>query len=233
MIGIVIAVWAGLQVIKAMENALDTVWNVPRRDRPGLLASNLRALLMLGVLGAISVVAAAAGAVGSGSGVWWWAALGVAASLVLNIAFFLLLFRVLTVAHVSWRDVTPGALLAGAAWTVLLGLGGYIVGHQVRSSVGTYGSFAIVIGLLAWIYLGAQVALVAAELNVVRASHLWPRSIFRRPPTPADELELRRLAKVEERVEGQEVTTTLPGERTGDAPRARNLALPRRGVVRR
>ena len=83
---------------------------------------------------------------------------------------------------------------------------------------GTYGSFAIVIGLLAWIYLGAQVALVAAELNVVRASHLWPRSIVRRPPTPADELELRRLAKVEERVKGQEVTTTLPGERTGDVP---------------
>jgi uncharacterized BrkB/YihY/UPF0761 family membrane protein len=41
-----------------------------------------------------------------------------------------------------------------------------------------YGFFAIVIGLLAWIYLGAQVMLLSAELNVVLARRLWPRSLL-------------------------------------------------------
>jgi uncharacterized BrkB/YihY/UPF0761 family membrane protein len=69
------------------------------------------------------------------------------------------------------------------AWTTLQAIGGYIVSHQLQGASDTYGTFAIVIGLLAWIYLGAQVTLVAAEMNVVRKRRLWPRAIVQ-PPSP-------------------------------------------------
>jgi len=220
-LGLAIALWAGTQVVRQLENGLNTVWNVPFKHRPNILVSVARAIGLLLVLGVILVGAAAVGGVGAGSSTWWWTVVGVALSLVLNVVVFLLAFRVLTVARVTWSAVLPGALVAGVAWTVLQALGGYYVSHEVRGASNTYGTFAVVIGLLGWLYVGGRVTLYAAELNVVRAERLWPRSILHRPPTAADQRALRRLAKVEERRHGQEVRTTLPEERgaaSGDEP---------------
>jgi membrane protein len=41
----------------------------------------------------------------------------------------------------------------------------------------TYGGFAAVVGLLTWLLIAAELVLLAAELNVVLAHRLWPRSI--------------------------------------------------------
>jgi uncharacterized BrkB/YihY/UPF0761 family membrane protein len=49
----------------------------------------------------------------------------------------------------------------------------------------TYGLFAIVLGLLAWIFLQARLVVYAAEVNVVRVERLWPRSLAA-PTTEAD-----------------------------------------------
>ena len=38
--------------------------------------------------------------------------------------------------------------------------------------------FAIVLGLLFWLYLGARLTLYAVEVNVVAARQLWPRSLL-------------------------------------------------------
>jgi uncharacterized BrkB/YihY/UPF0761 family membrane protein len=90
---------------------------------------------------------------------------------------FAFAYRVLTVADVRWRDVVPGAILAAVVWTLLLLLGGWLVDRHIRNASQVYGFFAIVIGLLTWISLAAQVFLFAAEVNVVRARRLWPRSM--------------------------------------------------------
>ena len=57
-----------------------------------------------------------------------------------------------------------------------------------------YGSFALVLGLMAFLYLSAQMTVFAAEVNVVRARRLWPRSIVQPPLTPADREVLSSLA---------------------------------------
>jgi hypothetical protein len=49
------------------------------------------------------------------------------------------------------------------------------------------------------------VTLYAAEINVVIARKLWPRSLIGPPGAPADEQTLEALAKVEERSEGERV----------------------------
>jgi YihY family inner membrane protein len=183
-IAIVLMLWSGLGVIRVFETAMNTVWNVPHGERPNFLWSTLRALMMLAVLGTITILSSLVAGVGAGRDSWWLASVGILVSLALNFLLFVFAFRILTAADISWRDAVPGALVGAVAWTTLEAVGGYYVGHQLRSASEVYGTFAIVIGLLAWIYLGAQVTLYAAEINVVRRDHLWPRSLLQAPDKP-------------------------------------------------
>ncbi len=213
-IGIVLALWAGLGGVRAVQGAMDTVWDVPRKRRPSFAKSVGIALLTLLVLAAFLAAAAlvtyfvgsAGGILGVGAGI---------ATLALNIGFLIVGYRVLTTAEVTWRQVVPGALIAGVGWTILLALGGWLVSRQISSSTHVYGTFAVVIGLLGWIYLGAQIALLGAVANVVISQRLWPRSV-RGELTPADRVALRRLAEQEERVQPETVDVSFE-ERTGPA----------------
>jgi YihY family inner membrane protein len=208
-IGILGTLWAGLGVVKSLEEALNTVWDVPYKRRPNAIVSTMRALLMLGVLGIITVVSALVAGAGAGSDTWWWAVIGILMSLVLNFVLFLLAFRILTRADVSWADVRPGAILGAIGWTTLQAVGGFYVSHQLKGASQVYGTFAVVIGLLAWMYLGAQLTMYVAEFNAVRAQRLWPRGLVNPPFTEADEWVLKRLARVEERHEEERVEATL------------------------
>ena len=107
-----------------------------------------------------------------------------AAAAAVNVGLFLLAFRVLTPRQVPTRQLVAGALVAGVAWQALQAVGGYLVDHYLRHTSQVYGVFAIVLGLLFWLYLGARLTLYAAEVNVVAARRLWPRSLLR--PLPAN-----------------------------------------------
>ena len=219
-VGIGLALWAGLGVVRAMEHVMNTVWQVPFKQRPNFWISVGRAIVMLALLGLMAVLSTGVAAVGGASHVWWWAAVGVLLSLALNFGLFLLAFRILTTAGVSWSDVRVGAAVGAAAWTTLQTFGGYIVGHQLQHAGATYGTFAIIVGLLGWMYLGTQVTLYAAELNVVRARRLWPRSLIQPPLTEADRRQLHLQAQVEERRKGQVVVTRLAPEDLDDERKA-------------
>ena len=221
-IGLALALWAGLGVVKVLQTAMNAVWNVPYRHRPNVWVSLLRAMLMLVVLGVITIASAAAGSLGATTDSWLIWIAGAALSVMLNLIIFLLAFRILTTEDVTWGDVFPGAMVAALSWTVLQALGGYIVSHQLQGASETYGTFAIVIGLLAWIYLGAQMTLFAAEVNVVRKRRLWPRAITQPPLTEADERALRSYAEQEERRPEEYIsvridqTRTLPNDKHRD-----------------
>ena len=132
---------------------------------------------------------------------------------VVNLLLFFTAFRFLTASEVPTRDLLPGVVLAAVMWQILQHVGGYYVDHVVRHAKETSGLFAFVLGLLAWLYLGGQVTLLAAEVNVVRAKHLWPRSFFNDPLLDADKRALRLSAEVEERVQEQNVEVDFdPGE---------------------
>ncbi len=102
-------------------------------------------------------------------------------SLVLNVGVFWLSFRIATAWQVPWRDLRIGAAIAAVCWQVLQVVGGYVVSHQLHRASELYGTFGIVLGLLAWLFLQAEVTLYAAEVDVVLARRLWPRSVL-----PAD-----------------------------------------------
>lgn len=209
-VGIVGTLWAGMGVTQAAQNAMNKVWDVPRKDWPNFFKSRLRGLLMLAILGTLTVGATfVSGLSTSGGPAAVMAVLGIAGSLLLNLALFIVAYRVLTVRALRWGDVFPGAATAAVIWTGMQALGGYYVTHQLKNASNVYGTFALVIGLLVWLYLGAQITLLAAEINVVRVNGLWPRSILQKPPlAEADERTMARGAEVEERVSEEKVDTS-------------------------
>jgi hypothetical protein len=85
----------------------------------------------------------------------------------------------------------------------------------VKGANQTYGTFATVIGLLIWLYLGARIVVYSAEINTVVTRELWPRSILD-PPTPADRRARAALAKVEERDQKQSVDVVFHPDRDKD-----------------
>ena len=105
----------------------------------------------------------------------------------------------------------------GVAWTVLQALGTHLVHHFLRSA-SVYGVFATVPGLLAWIYLGVEITVYAAEINVVLARRLWPRSIVQPPLTRADRAVLAAQALQNQRRDDQHVVVSYD-DRPAGAPR--------------
>jgi hypothetical protein len=94
----------------------------------------------------------------------------------------------------------------------------------VKDASAVYGFFGFVLGLLAWIYLGAQLTLYAAEINVVRVDRLWPRSLLMKPPLEeADRQTLRKAAEVEERIPEEDVAVSFDPEAGGEQPARRGV----------
>jgi membrane protein len=73
------------------------------------------------------------------------------------------------------------------------------VSHQLAHASPVYGTFAIVLGLIAWPYLEAEFTLCAVEINVVRTYRRWPRSIAPPPYTEQDRRAFQLYAQVEKR----------------------------------
>jgi membrane protein len=183
-IGILVALYGGLGVAVAIQNALNQVWGVPMNRRPDPVRARLRSLLLLLLFGVgvlvttvLSGLAAGAGDVGAHLGVGLRVA-AVAISVAANCVLVLLAFRALTSRRVSVRQVLPGAILAALAFQVLLTTGAFFVRTGLLGSSQVYGLFGIVLGLMAWIYLESVIVVLAAELNVVLARGLWPRSLL-------------------------------------------------------
>jgi membrane protein len=101
-----------------------------------------------------------------------------AAAITLNVALFIVAFTVLTARPLTIRQTRAGAVAAAVIWQALQLAGALLLGHKLKGATATYGLFALVLGLLAWIYLGAITTVICAEYNAVRASQLWPRSLL-------------------------------------------------------
>ncbi len=209
-IGVLASLLAGMGITGATQNAFNRIWSVPFKHRPNFLRSRLRGLGMLAILGTFFIVSTtAAGFVGSASHAAPAVAAGVVVAFVFNIALFMTAFKLLTAVDVSWRELLPGVIVAAVFWQLLQHLGGFYVDHELKRTGPLYGVFALVLGLLAWLYLGAQLTLFAAEINVVRVRRLWPRSFFSDPLLEADRRALTSSAEVEERVHEQNVEVSF------------------------
>jgi len=177
-VGIVGSLWAGLAVVLETELTFERTWGVPRTERRGFLAARLRAIALLMLLGGLSVLSTVAAGLASGGSDALGPLPGIALALALNLGLFAAVFHLLTPPVVGFRALLPGIAIAAVGWQLLQLVGGYYVSHQVKNATPVYGTFALVIGLLAWIHIGALFTVLGAETNVVREKKLWPRSLF-------------------------------------------------------
>jgi membrane protein len=220
-IGVLGSLFAGLGITGATQNAFNQIWGVPHKHRPNFLTSRLRGLGLLVVLGALNIISTvAAGLVSAQSGGAAAVIGGIVVAFVANLLLFFTAFRLLTALDIPTRDLLPGVIVGAVLWQLLQHVGGYYVEHVVRHAKETSGLFAFVLGLLSWLYLGGQLTLWAAEVNVVRAQKLWPRSFLSQPLLDADKRALTSSAEVEERVhqENIEVSFDSPTQRAEQPP---------------
>jgi len=195
-VGLAATLWAGLAVTLAVSRAFAAIWGVPRVEQPNGLKARVRGLAVLVVLAATFTGSSAAAGLAAAGGIdpAGERAAAVVISFATDVGFFLALFALLTPRPWRIRDLLPGVGLAGLGWLVLQSVGGWYVDHTVAGASSTYGSFALVIGLLSWFWLGSQLLLVSAEANVVVRRRLWPRSLSGNLE-PADRVALQLLAE--------------------------------------
>jgi len=204
-------------VATTIQNALNTVWEIPFARRPGFPWALLRSFGLMVVIGLGLVFTTFLSTSASGGAArvlprhWVTAALVVSTvvllvvSLVVSVGVFWLSFRLGTAKEISWRQLRLGAVIAGVIWQILGYVGGYFVSHQLAHASPLYGTFAVVIGLLAWLYLEAELTLYAVEINVVLAFRLWPRSVAPPPYTEQDRQAFQLYAQMEERRKNEDI----------------------------
>jgi membrane protein len=101
-----------------------------------------------------------------------------AASVVVNVAVSIFAFRFAPARRLSVRDVATGAAAAAVIWQLLQSFGVIYVRHVIKHASGTNAVFAVVLGLLAFLYITATAVLLSVEVNVVRVNRLYPRSLL-------------------------------------------------------
>jgi YihY family inner membrane protein len=217
-VGLLGLVWGATGICQNAQFAMAQVWNIPRISRPGFLPRLARSGLLLGVGALFLVVSSYLAGIATFSGAQGLALRlgGGILSAVADVALFVLVYRILTPASVAWRTLIPGAVVAGILWAILQSLGVFLMDHELRNISQVYGFFAIVLGTLWWIYLAAQLVMYSAEINVVRARRLWPRSIVQPPLTRADLQALDLYALAEQR-RPEVLVSTAEADRDGDA----------------
>jgi uncharacterized BrkB/YihY/UPF0761 family membrane protein len=143
----------------------------------------------------------------------WLQVVAVGVGLAINVALFALGFRILTPKSIATRTLMSGAVIAALAWSALQYLGTWLVGHELRHASQLYGYFGSILGLVSFLFIAAEVTLIAAEINVVKSRHLYPRSLT--PPfTPADRAVLTALAQQSQRSKNQTVDVEFASPET-------------------
>jgi membrane protein len=193
-VGLVLALWAGSHAFESFEHAILVVWEGPAVAPMGLVKSRMRAFLLMGILGGAILVTTIVGsllaAVDFMPGLV--KPLSFTISLFLNALVILVVFRAMDPGHHSWSSHIPGAIIGGVGWTILQTLGAYFVRYFVKGASDTYGTFAVVIGLLTWINIQIRLILYAAELNTVLATRETGQEVVARASTSVGPLRTDR-----------------------------------------
>ncbi|MDQ4025248.1 MAG: YihY/virulence factor BrkB family protein [Actinomycetota bacterium] len=172
LLSVVLALYSGTGAVVALGHALNKIHRV--EDEGNVLVKRLDALKWLAlfsvaVLGSLAITSAA-GFVPALSDL-----LVFLVGLALNVLIFLIAFKFLPRMDRSWKDVLPGALIAGAVFEVLKYFGTVYLDRGAAARSATFGAFATAAGLLVASYLLSQVTLLAAEVNAVLAERRLTR----------------------------------------------------------
>ncbi|MBM7367477.1 YihY/virulence factor BrkB family protein [Gordonia hydrophobica] len=176
-VGLVGAAYGALGVSVATQNAMNTIWGVPRNSRPNPIKVRLRGAALLVSIGLALIVLVGINIISArlGDG---WQTLSPYVGIALGTVVFVVLFRHGTARPVRILDVLPGAVLAALGWQALQLFGSFYITRVVARSRDVTGVFAVVLGLIAFLYLAAVLIVVCLEIDAVRVDRLYPRAVL-------------------------------------------------------
>ncbi|KAA1394386.1 YihY/virulence factor BrkB family protein [Aeromicrobium ginsengisoli] len=185
-IGSVVALYGAMGLGQAVQNAANIAWSVPRNSRANPIILRLRSILFLAISGAGILALAIATSVLANPdlvGAELESTLRSVIRLVgfvLTLVIFVSVFRLISHGRAGWRSVFPGAVVTSLLWQGLQWVGNTYVREVIRKAEGNdmNGTFAVVLGLIAFIFIAAIIVVLGLEVNVVLRRHLYPRALL-------------------------------------------------------
>lgn len=185
-IGSTVALYGAMGLGQAIQNAANITWSVPRNSRANPIILRLRSILFLAISGVGVLVLAIATSVFANP-------TAVAADLeatlrwvirlvgfLLTIAIFVSIYRLISHGRAGWRSVAPGAIVTASLWQGLQWIGNTYVREVILKVDDNQmnETFALVLGLIAFIFIAATMVVLGLEVNVVLRRHLYPRALL-------------------------------------------------------
>jgi membrane protein len=165
-------IWSASTIFYTLTGTLNGIWG-NKRSRPFWRRRGLSILFILIFVGPILFLTSIAGSmitnllallpdkiipiVGGG---------GLLLAILLDVAFFMVLYLMLPHAASTWREILPGALGAGLLWELAKKTFLLFVSTYISVSNLVYGSVAAIIAFLVWSYLSGLIFLFGAYLSV-------------------------------------------------------------------
>jgi membrane protein len=192
LLGLLTLLLGATGVLVELQDALNTIWEVPPAPETGLreIIKNrivsLAILLGSGFLLLLSLaISAGLGAVEHlfGERVRDWVYLGQATDLLLSFGLatilFAMIFKYLPDIEIQWNDVWIGATVTAFLFTIGKALIGLFIGKSTVASI--YGAAGSLVALLIWVYYSTQIFFFGAEFTQVYANQFGSRLLSRRP----------------------------------------------------
>lgn len=183
-IGSLAAAYGALGVGQSTQNAANVAWGVPRNSRPNPIMMRLRSfgVLAIGGLG-IGFIAVVQSLVDNPQviGIDHLPDLGLVmriVGLLVSWGIFIVVFKFVSLRRASWRSVLPGSLFCAIGWQLLQYAGDAYVQRVIVRASSMNQTFALVLGLIALLFLLTAVIVIGLQINVVRRRHLYPRALL-------------------------------------------------------
>lgn len=184
-VGSLAAAYGCLGVGQSTQNASNVAWAVPRNSRPNPIMVRLRSLTLLGMAGTgillIAIVQILVdnphlfGDVTSGTTI---SRLVRFIGLVMSVGIFASVFKFVSLKRAGWLDVLPGAIFCAIGWVLLQIVGSVFVDMVVVRVSSMNRTFAMVLGLIVFLYAFAAVIVLGLQVNVVGRRRLYPRALL-------------------------------------------------------
>lgn len=184
-VGAVTATYGAMGLGQAIQNAANIAWSVPRNSRANPFLLRFRSILFLSISGIGILALAVTTSLLSNPDVLG-TDLGPVIERVVQLASFLLtvmifaaIFRLVSLGRAKLRSVLPGAFVTGLLWQLLQSGGNTYVREVIGKADNQVNqTFALVLGLLAFIYVASIMVVLGLEVNVVLRRHLYPRALL-------------------------------------------------------
>lgn len=180
---VIVVLWAGSWVFSVIERSLNRIWGTTSRTFWHGRALTVGMIGIVGVLLAFSVFVTSvvlrlqemAGRLSPrqlaqyplmlSMGSAFWQVIFAAASFLITVLLFVVVYRFMPRAEVKLRDTLPGAIIGGLLWEAAKYVFAWALNYFHYDQI--YGSVGAVVAVLTWSYVSSLILLFGAQLTAV------------------------------------------------------------------